>query len=97
MTQHLGSLRCRWGGRIAPNGAFAVVPGECLKSETGWRSLMQNRLSLLCGKKQGISRFPTHDVLTWRHRIAEITLLFQKIPWSSEQGNFGMDQGIQIP
>jgi hypothetical protein len=27
----------------------------------------------------------------------EITLLFQKIPWSSEQGNLGMDQGIQIP
>jgi hypothetical protein len=32
-------LRCRSGGRIAPTRAlFTVIPGECIKSETAWRS-----------------------------------------------------------
>jgi hypothetical protein len=38
MTRHVSSLRSRWGGRIAPPRAlFAIIRGECLRSETAWR------------------------------------------------------------
>jgi len=40
---HVSSLRCQWGGRIAPTRALlAIIPGECLKPETVWRSRMDS-------------------------------------------------------
>ena len=64
MTRHLGSLRCRWGVRIAPTRAlFAIIPGERLKPETAWRSGMDSNSRCRCptrGKLYRNRHFGTH-------------------------------------